>query len=76
MNIKKEVLMGNILLEALETKDACNGCFYISKGTIYCIDCHEFIVSGSGNGFCPCRRYGKAEARKLSWIALEERGII
>ena len=76
MNIKKEVLMGNILLEALETEDACNDCFYTNESKIDCLDCFEFITGERKDTYCPCHKFTPAGARKLFWIALEERGII
>ena len=76
MDMKKEVLMGNILLEALETKDACKDCIYRRESGIYCEDCNEFITEELADNFCPCNRFTPEGARRMSWIALEERGII
>ena len=86
MNEKLELEMGNILLEALEKDNACSGCVYNNLGNcnpnnlgknydFKCRLCHKFLDKDS-IGPCPCLAYGKDGARKLSWIALEERGII
>jgi len=76
MEMKKEVLMGNILLEALETENACRGCIYLGEPRISCRDCEEFITEEWIDALCPCHKFSPEGARKLSWIALEERGII
>ena len=78
MKEKLELEMGNMLLEALEKDGACSGCVYknLYFGEDFkCSFCHEFLGKVS-TGPCPCLAYGKDGARKLSWIALEERGII
>ena len=76
MEMKKEILIGNILLEALETENACEGCIYSKERRISCEDCQEFITGEWEDDYCPCHKFTPKGARKLSWIALEERGII
>lgn len=81
-----ESIHAHRLLKMLEMDDPCEQCplsclpddkIYGSR--FHCDLCREFVGYSSlyySWTYCPCFYFGKHEAIKRTWIALEERGYI
>jgi len=86
-----EKIHGARLLKMMEKDDPCACCpaapyfdSYLNSYTMWCNPsassacdiCKEFVQLDLMYSQCPCDEFGKQEAIKRTWIALEEKGYL
>ena len=69
-----EAIHAKNLLKLLSTKDPCGTCPVSGDISEVCPVCARFVNNTSR--WCPCNQFGKKEAIKRTWLALEEKGYL